>query len=64
MKPEDILRKKFKTAFTGGYKQQDVDDFMDEMAVEFQKLYQQNQKLSEKLDYYERYFGHKAPNCC
>lgn len=64
MTPEDILHKRFKTTFTGGYKQQDVDDFMDEMVVEFQKLHQHNQELSKRLSYYLRYFGHKPPNCC
>ena len=44
--PEDILSKRFLTTkFREGYDQDEVDDFLDEVVVEFRRVVTENQDL-------------------
>jgi DivIVA domain-containing protein len=48
--PEDVVNKRFQqTKFREGYDQDEVDDFLDEVAVEFRRLSQENEELKAKL---------------
>ena len=48
--PEDVVNKKFQhVKFRDGYDQDEVDDFLDEVVVEFRRLYQENDELRQKL---------------
>lgn len=54
--PEDVIGKRFRTtAFRAGYDQQDVDNFMDEVAITLRELYSENILLKEELDDNSRY---------
>ena len=46
--PIDINNKEFKKAFRG-YDIDDVDDFMDEVVEDFEKIYKENSSLREKM---------------
>lgn len=46
--PQDIQDKEFREAFRG-YNEDDVDTFLDEIAVEFGRLYQENQRMKVQL---------------
>jgi cell division initiation protein len=46
--PEDIQNKEFREAFRG-YNEDDVDTFLDEVAVEFSRLYHENQRMKVQL---------------
>jgi cell division initiation protein len=46
--PEDIQNKEFREAFRG-YNQDDVDTFLDEVALEFARLHQENQRMKVQL---------------
>jgi len=46
--PQDIVRKEFREAFRG-YNQADVDLFLDEVVEEFQRTYEENQKMKVRL---------------
>ena len=55
MSPEDILSKRFLTTkFREGYDQDEVDDFLDEVVLEFRRVLSENQDLksdgSSQLD--------------
>lgn len=48
--PEDVVNKRFQpTKFREGYDQDEVDDFLDEVVVEFRKLTQENEDLRQHL---------------
>jgi DivIVA domain-containing protein len=48
--PEDIHYKKFQpTKFREGYDQDEVDEFLDEIIVEFRRLNQENEDLRQRL---------------
>lgn len=47
--PLDIHHKEFRHSVKG-YNEQQVDDFLDEVADEFERLFKENISLSEKLD--------------
>jgi cell division initiation protein len=47
--PLDIHHKEFRNALRG-YNSEEVDDFLDEVADEFERLFKENIDLSEKLD--------------
>ena len=48
--PEDVVNKRFQqTKFREGYDQDEVDDFLDELALEFRRLTTENQELKAKL---------------
>lgn len=46
--PQEIQDREFREAFRG-YNQDDVDTFLDEIAVEFNRLYQENQRMKVQL---------------
>jgi len=46
--PQEIQDREFREAFRG-YNQDDVDSFLDEIAVEFGRLYQENQRMKVQL---------------
>ncbi len=48
--PEDVVNKRFQpTKFREGYDQDEVDDFLDEVVVEFRRLYKENEDLRRRL---------------
>ena len=48
--PEDVVNKRFQpTKFREGYDQDEVDDFLDEIIVEFRRLSQENEDLRQRL---------------
>ncbi|MCT1606923.1 DivIVA domain-containing protein [Nesterenkonia massiliensis] len=48
--PEDLLNKEFpETKFRPGYDKDEVDDFLDEVVVEWRRLLQENQELEAKV---------------
>lgn len=46
--PQDIQNKEFREAFRG-YNEDEVDTFLDEVAEEFARLYQENQRMKVQL---------------
>ena len=48
IRPVDIRRKEFKSGFRG-YDANQVDDFLDEVADEFERTFSENQRLSEEI---------------
>ncbi len=46
--PLDIQNKEFKTAFRG-YKEAEVDRFLDEVIMDYEKVYRENLELKDKL---------------
>ena len=46
--PMDIHNKEFKKAFKG-YKEEEVDEFLDKVVADFEKLYRENIELKDKL---------------
>ncbi len=48
IRPVDVRRKEFKTGFRG-YDANQVDDFLDEVADEFERSYAENRRISEEL---------------
>jgi cell division initiation protein len=46
--PQEIQDREFREAFRG-YNQDDVDTFLDEIAVEFGRLFQENQRMKVQL---------------
>lgn len=48
--PEDVINKRFQpTKFRDGYDQDEVDDFLDEIAAELRRLTQENEDLYKKF---------------
>ena len=48
--PEDVVNKKFQpTKFREGYDQDEVDEFLDEIIVEFRRLSLENEDLRQRL---------------
>ncbi|MTI47754.1 DivIVA domain-containing protein [Sporosalibacterium faouarense] len=47
--PLDIQNKEFKKGMRG-YKETDVDSFLDEVIVDYEKLYKENMELKEKIN--------------
>ena len=46
--PQEIQDREFREAFRG-YNEDDVDTFLDEIAVEYSRLYQENQRMKVQL---------------
>lgn len=49
LSPLDIHNKEFKRVFRG-YDEEEVDEFLDQVIDEFEKLYKENFELKEKLE--------------
>ena len=48
--PLDIENKKFSKQMVNGYNVDDVDDFLDEVTVEYQKMYKELNELNVKVE--------------
>ncbi|MDD5749065.1 MAG: DivIVA domain-containing protein [Actinomycetota bacterium] len=48
--PLDIHHKEFKTARFGGYNEEEVDSFLDQVADDLEKLIQENSELKQKIE--------------
>jgi len=48
--PLDIENKKFSKQMVNGYNVDDVDDFLDEVTVEYQKMYKELNELNSKVE--------------
>ena len=48
--PLDIENKKFAKQMVNGYSVEEVDDFLDEVTGEYEKLYKENSELKSKLE--------------
>jgi DivIVA domain-containing protein len=52
--PEDVVNKRFQpTKFREGYDQDEVDDFLDEIVVEFRRITAENDELRQRLQLVE-----------
>jgi len=49
--PLDIHHKEFKPARFGGYKEEEVDSFLDQIADEFEKFIQENVDLKQQIEH-------------
>ncbi len=49
LSPEAIQKKEFEQSVLGGYRRDEVDDFLDELEGDYTKLYNENIELVEKL---------------
>ena len=47
--PLDIENKKFAKQMMNGYSVEEVDDFLDELTVDYEKLYKQSNEANEKI---------------
>ena len=48
--PLDIENKKFSKQMMNGYNVGEVDDFLDELTLDYEKLYKENSDIKEKLN--------------
>ncbi len=48
--PLDIENKKFSKQMMNGYSVAEVDDFLDELTADYEKIYKENADLKEKLE--------------
>lgn len=48
--PLEIENKKFSKQMMNGYNVDEVDDFLDELTVDYEKLYKENSELKSKVD--------------
>ena len=48
--PLDIENKKFSKQMMNGYSVSEVDDFLDDLTADYEKMYKENADLKEKLD--------------
>ena len=48
--PLDIENKKFQKQMMNGYNVDEVDDFLDEITVDYEKLYKENTELREQVE--------------
>jgi len=49
LSPEAIQKKEFEQSVLGGYRRDEVDDFLDELEADYTKLYTENIELVEKI---------------
>lgn len=49
MKPVDVRRKEFKSKWFGGYSANQVDDFLDTVADNYEDVYSENLRMSENI---------------
>ena len=48
--PLDIENKKFSKQMMNGYNVEDVDDFLDELVIDYEKNYKELAEANEKID--------------
>lgn len=56
--PLDIENKKFSRKMMNGYSVEEVDDFLDALTVDYEKLYKEVSELNSKLEDLESSVGH------
>lgn len=49
LSPEAIQKKEFEQSVLGGYRRDEVDDFLDQVEADYRKLYNENTELVDKL---------------
>ena len=48
--PLDIENKKFSKQMMNGYSVEEVDDFLDELTVDYEKIYKQSTESNTKIE--------------
>ena len=48
--PLELENKKFNKQVVNGYNTDDVDDFLDQLTVEYQKMYKENTEYKAKIE--------------
>lgn len=48
--PSDIENKKFSKRALNGYSTEEVDDFLDELTIDYEKLYKENAEYKQTVD--------------
>ena len=56
--PLDIENKKFSKQMMNGYSVEEVDDFLDELTVDYEKTYKQSSELKTRVDELEKSLLH------
>lgn len=56
--PLDIENKKFSKQMMNGYSVEEVDEFLDDLTVDYEKAYKQNTELKRKVDELEASLEH------
>ena len=56
--PLDIENKKFSKQMMNGYSVEEVDEFLDDITVDFEKMYKQISEFKEKVDDLEASLAH------
>lgn len=56
--PLDIENKKFAKQMVNGYSVDEVDDFLDDLTVEYEKLFKENAEYKEKIEKLEHDMEH------
>ena len=52
--PLDIENKKFQKQMMNGYNVDEVDDFLDELTIEYEKLYKENAELRNQVESFKK----------
>ena len=52
--PLDIENKKFSKQIMNGYSVEEVDDFLDQLTVEYEKMYKESSESKKKIDELEK----------
>lgn len=56
--PLDIENKRFSKQMVNGYSVMEVDDFLDDLTVEYEKMFKENSEYKEKIEQLERDMEH------
>jgi len=56
--PLDIENKKFAKQMMNGYSVEEVDDFLDQLTVEYEKIYKESSENKRKIDELEKSVAH------
>ena len=56
--PLDIENKKFSKQMMNGYSVEEVDEFLDELTIDYEKAYKEGNELREKVDELEKSLSH------
>lgn len=56
--PLDIENKKFSKQMMNGYSVEEVDEFLDDLTVDYEKAYKQNTELKNRVDELEASLAH------
>lgn len=56
--PLDIENKKFSKQMMNGYSVDDVDEFLDELTLDYEKAYKENSELKNRIDELEASLAH------